>query len=174
MILKKWSSKTWREFHVSRGSSGEKKMELETRIILEGHQGTKGAKKALELLCKKTGEIGGKTESGGTFHWIFVNVTKGFTTSDKDRKEAYITTCRWNFYKNKLMYREAGKLERDGRTDRTSEIDLGPLRRVREWWGFFTALDDSGKDPKTEETGLQTRRCWMISLSLAVVVVLWS
>lgn len=30
------------------------------------------------------------------------------------------------------MYREAGKLERDGRTDRTSEIDLGPLRRVRE------------------------------------------
>lgn len=43
-------------------------MELETRIILEGHQGTKGAKKALELLCKKTGEIGGKTESGGTFH----------------------------------------------------------------------------------------------------------
>lgn len=46
MILKKWSLKTWREFHVSRGSSGEKKMELETRIILEGHQGTKGAKKS--------------------------------------------------------------------------------------------------------------------------------
>jgi hypothetical protein len=33
-----------------------KKMELETRIILEGHQGTKGAKKALELLCKNWGD----------------------------------------------------------------------------------------------------------------------
>jgi len=31
-------------------------MELETRIILEGHQGTKGAKKALELLCKNWGD----------------------------------------------------------------------------------------------------------------------
>jgi len=57
-----------RNIHVSWGSSGErKKMELETRIILEGHQGTKGAKNKHELLCK-TGEIGGKTESGGTFH----------------------------------------------------------------------------------------------------------
>ncbi len=42
-----------RNIHVSWGSSGErKKMELETRIILEGHQGTKGAKTSTNCFIK--------------------------------------------------------------------------------------------------------------------------